>query len=504
MMMRKRPFTPLAVLGAMTLFSSISIAAVPCESLVSLSLPNTTITSAQSVAADKYVAPAGNQEAAFRSMPAFCRITATLRPSSDSDIKMEVWLPAQGWNGYFQGRGTGGMGGSIPLPAMAATLKSGFATAGTDGGHTGDSSYALSHPEKVIDFGYRAAHEMNVQAKAILAAYYGQGPKLSFVDGCGTGAQSAQNAIQRYPGDYDAVAITGQSHMSRHRVWQLWAWDAVHKEEAGFIPSEKFEMIHNAVMNACDALDGVRNREIEDPRQCKFDPAVLQCRAGDGPSCLTQPQVEALRRIYAGPSNPRTGEQLYFPPMPGSELTFASTAAQEPFDYALEWGKYFVFDDPAWHPRTRPFNFDSDIALGETPENLLLNANNPDIREFVNRGGKLLFYEGWSDGTTIPGISIDYYNRVVQTIGAEKARDSVRLFMVPGMTHCEDRGEFNMVSELERWIQTQKAPDTIIGKRVRDGKAVGTRLLCRYPQVATYDGSGSTDDAANYTCETPR
>jgi feruloyl esterase len=417
---------------------------------------------------------------------------------------MEVWMPAQGWNNYFKAQGTGGMGGSIPLPAMAATLKAGFATAGTDGGHTGSSSsYALDHPEKVIDFAHRAAHEMNLKAKAIIAAYYEQGPKLSLIDGCGTGAQTAQNAIQRYPSDYDAVAITGQSHMSRHRVWQLWAWHAVHKEEASFIPAEKFEMVHNAVMNACDGLDRVRNREIEDPRQCKFDPAVLQCKAGDGPSCLTRPQVEALRKIYAGPSNPRTEEQLYFPPTPGSELTFAATAAEEPFNFALEWGKYFVFDDPNWHPRTRPFNFDSDMALAETPENLLLNANNPDIREFVNRGGKVLLYEGWSDGTTIPGISIDYYNRVLQTIGAERARDSVRLFMIPGMTHCEDRGEFNMVSELERWIHTQKAPDKIIGTRVRDGKAVGTRLLCPYPQVATYSGTGNTDDAANYTCRTP-
>ena len=308
MITRKSAFTSLAVLGVITLFSPISTAAVPCETLVSLSLPNTTITSAESVAAGAYMPPAGNENAAFRDMPAFCRVTATLRPSSDSDIKMEVWMPVQGWNGYFQGRGSGGMGGSIPLPAMAATLKSGFATAGTDTGHTGDSSYALNHPEKVIDFAYRAAHEMNVKAKAIIAAYYGQGPKLSFIDGCGTGAYTAQNAIQRYPADYDAVAITGQSHMSRHRVWQLWGWHAVHKDESSFIPSEKFDVLHNAVLNACDALDGVRDREIEDPRQCRFDPGVLQCRGADGASCLTRPQVEAMRKIYAGPSNPRTGE----------------------------------------------------------------------------------------------------------------------------------------------------------------------------------------------------
>jgi feruloyl esterase len=175
----------------------------------------------------------------------------------------------------------------------------------------------------------------------------------------------------------------------------------------------------------------------------------------------------------------------------------------QPFGFATDFFKYFVFNDPRWDPKTRPFNYDSDVALAENPKALLTNANNPDIREFVDRGGKLLLYEGWSDHFTLPGIAIDYYNKVVDAIGAQKARDSVRLFMVPGMTHCEDRGEFDMVRELEKWIQTKKAPDQIIGSRVWDGKVAGTRLLCQYPQVATYKGSGNTDDAANYTCKAP-
>ncbi len=503
--MRKGLMTPIVLFAFLSFVPQLA-AAVPCESLASLSLPNTTITSAQTVAAGKYTPPAasgGGQAGAFQNLPAFCRVAATLRPSSDSDIKVEVWMPAMGWNGYFQARGSSGMGGAIPLAAMAGTLKEGYATAGTDTGHTGDSRYVLDHPEKVIDFAYRAAHEMDVKAKAIIAAYYGNAPRLSFIDGCGGGAFTAQNAMQRYPADYDGITITGFSHKTRHALFQQWVWDVTHKDQASNLSPEKLTLLHNAVLNACDALDGVKNREIENPMLCKFDPKVLECRGADGASCLTAPQVEAVRKIYAGATNPRTGQPIYFPPMPGSERAWSAMTGPQPFQLATDFLKHFVFKNPNWDPKARPFNYDSDVALAENPQALLTNANNPDIREFVNRGGKLLLYEGWSDHFTLPGIAIDYYKKVVDALGAQRARDSVRLFMVPDMTHCEDRGEFDMVRELEQWIKTKKAPDQIIGSRVRDGKVVGTRLLCPYPQVATYKGTGDTDNTANYTCKAP-
>ncbi len=504
-MVSKLVTTSSSILIAVAIFTQPAAAAVPCGMLTSLSLPNVTITSAQSVAAGAFAPPGvqGNQAAAYRTMPAFCRVTATLKPTSDSDIKMELWMPAAGWNGLFELRGTAGMGGTTPLPAMAATLKEGYATAGSDTGHVGDSRYALDHPEKVIDFSYRSAHEVTVHSKAIIAAFYDNALRLSFIDGCGGGAFTAQNAMQRYPGDFNGIAITGFSHKTRHAVWQQWVWDATHKDAASNLPNDKLALLNKAALDACDALDGVRNREIENPTVCKFDPAVLQCQGAAGASCLTAPQVEAARKIYAGPTNPRTGQAIYYPPMPGSEIAWSAMTGAQPFNFATDFMKYFVFNDPNWDGKTRPFNYDSDVALAENPKALLTNANNPDIRAFLDRGGKLLLYEGWSDHFTLPGIAIDYYNKVVQTVGVERARDSVRLFMMPGLNHCEDRGEFDMVRELEKWIQTKTAPDRIVGSRVWEGKVAGTRLLCAYPQVATYSGTGNTDDVANYTCKRP-
>jgi feruloyl esterase len=477
-------------------------AAVPCESLASLSLPDTTITLAQTVAAGAFK-PATGQATAFQNLPAFCRLTATLKPSKDSEIKMEVWLPVAGWNGNFRGLGSNGMGGALPLNNMATAVRNGYATAGTDTGHTGDSRYALTKAEIVTDFAYRAMHEMEVKGKAITRAYYEKDSKLSVTDGCGTAAFAAMNTMQRYPADVDGIAISGVPLKTRHSLWQLWAWDATHKDAASYISPEKAKLVENAVLDTCDALDGVTNREIEDPRQCKFDPKVLECKGAEAASCLTSAQVEAARKIYAGPTNPRTGKPIYFPPMPGVEREWPALTGAEPLGLASDWLKHYVFKDPNWDPKTRPFDYDKDLALAETPENLLLNADNPDIRPFIDRGGKLLLYEGWSDGRTIPGFPIDYYERVVKTIGAKRAQESVRLFMVPGFVHCEDRGEFEMVREVEHWIETGQAPDRIIGSRVRDGKVVGTRLLCAYPKVATYRGSGNPDHHGNYTCQVP-
>ena len=511
----KSAITLFSVLFAISVFSQASVAAVRCESLASLSLPNTTITSAATVAAGAFTPPAGrggrgDAAAPFRNLPAFCRVTATLKPTSESDIKMEVWMPVTGWNGNFQGNGTGGMGGSIPLTDMAKTLRGGFATAGSDTGHEGDSRYVLEYPEKVIDFAYRAGHEMTLKAKAVIAAYYGNGPKSSFLDGCGGSAQMAENEMQRYPGDYDGIAITGFSQKTRHALEQMWIWDANQRDKSSYVPPEKLTVLHNAVLQTCDGLDGVKDGLIENPPSCKFDPGVVQCKAGDGATCLTAPQVEAVRKIYAGPTNPRTREQLFYPPQPGSELTWAQFSGPQPFGLAADFFKHFVYKDPNWDPRTRPIKYDTDLAIIERPENLVINGANPNISEFVKRGGKLLLYEGWADGTIPPGVAINYYKKVVDTIGARTAQDSVGLFMVPGLTHCQaatddfDSGwHGRMVGELEQWIKNKKAPARIIASSSKDGKVIRTRPLCPYPQVATYKGTGSSDDAANFTCKAP-
>lgn len=480
-----------------------------CESLASLSLPYTTITSAHSVAAGAFSPTRGAPPAeTYRKLPAFCRVTATVRPTSDSNIKMEVWMPAAGWNGAFEGNGSSGIGGAIPYSAMAVSLQAGYATAGSDTGHEGDSSYALDHPERMIDFGDRAGHQVPVKAKAIIAAYYGKGPEFSFIDGCGGSAQTAQLAAQKYPADYDAIAVTGFSDKTHHIFHQMWMWDATHKDEASYIPADKFTVLHNAVVKACDALDGVNDGVLEDPRRCKFDPEEIQCTGADGPSCLTAPQVEAVRKIYAGPRNPLTHQQVFAGPQRGSELTwYRFVNGQRPFDLAVDFFKYFVFKDPNWDHKKRPVNFHSDVALADRPENLIVNARNPDIREFVKLGGKLLMWEGWNDTSIPPETAIDYYNSVIAAIGDKSARNSVRLFMVPGKLHCGwegSHGTFDVGAELRRWVQTGKAPDRIVISGVAEGNVVRTRPLCPYPQVATYTGTGSTNDAGNFTCNAPK
>jgi feruloyl esterase len=417
-------------------------------------------------------------------------------------------LPATAWNGIFQGHGSSGIGGSLPFGDMAASLKAGYATAGSDTGHEGDSTYALTQPERVIDFGDRAGHEVPVKAKAIMAAFYGRGPQFSFISGCGGSAQTAQLAASKYATDYDAIAITGWSDKTHHIFHQMWMWDATHKDEASYIPAEKFTMVNKAVINACDALDGVNDGVLEDPRQCKWDPEEIQCTAADGPSCLTRPQVEAVRKIYAGPRNPFTQQQIFPGPYRGSELTWNRFVnGQRPFDLAADFFKYFVFKDANWDHNRRPVNFHSDVALADRPENLIANARNPDLRQFVARGGKLLMWEGWNDTSIPPDASIDWYNSVVSTLGARTAKDSIRLFMVPGKLHCGwegSHGTFDVGAELKRWVDSGKAPDRITISGVAAGNVTRTRTLCPYPQVATYTGSGSTNDAANFACNTPK
>src|ERR1700733_5086074 len=305
-----------------------ALAATGCEALARLSLPNATITSAQSVAAGAYVppAPAGGAAGArggagrgrgpqFTDLPAFCRVTATLKPSSDSDIKMELWMPAasaQGfgsWNGKFVVPGNGGFAGALAPAGLATALRSGYAAATTDTGHEGGSgAFMLDHPEKLTDFADRAIHETTVAGKAIVSAFYGNGPKFSYFNGCSTGGRQALTAAQRFPDDFDGIVAGAPAIFASHQAaGQIWNWQATHKDEASYIPPAKYAVLHEAVVAACDTVDGDKDGVLEDPTRCRFDPAGVQCKSGDGPTCLTAAQVEAAGKIYAGAKNPRTG-----------------------------------------------------------------------------------------------------------------------------------------------------------------------------------------------------
>jgi feruloyl esterase len=500
---------------------SIPSFAASCDSLSSLALPDATITLAQSVSPGDFTPPSAVAQVSdlrnrFKNLPAFCRIAATLKPTSDSDIKIEVWLPATGWNGKFQAVGNGGWAGVISYPAMALALEHGYATTSTDTGHVGATgSFALGHPEKLTDFGYRAVHEMTVKAKALIAAFYGDPPKISYWNGCSTGGRQGLKEAQRFPDDYDAIIAGASANPRTHlSTWQIWLAQGILKDAPNYIPASKYPVIHKAVLEACDAIDGLKDGLLNDPTLCHFDPKVIECKEGDNATCLTPPQVEAARRMYTAPKNPRTNQEIFPPVEPGSELGWSMLlAGPEPFSAATDQFRYVVFKDPSWDWRT--LNFDSDVALADKIDNDTINAIDPNLRPFLARGGKLLMYHGWADPGVAPRASINYYKAALDTsrgagpsggAGLRPADDSIRLFMVPGMGHCgggEGPNTFDMMSALEQWKEQGKIPMRIVAAHRTAGKIDRTRPLCPYPQVAKYKGTGSIDDEASFTCDSP-
>ena len=476
-----------------------------CESLASLSLPDAAITMSQSVPAGSLTAPGrGGRGGAPLDVPAFCRVAATLKPSADSEIKMEVWLPAANWNGNLEARGNGGWTGSINLGDLADGLKRGYASTMSDLGHEGGSaSFALGHPEKLTDFGYRAAHEMTVAAKAIVGKYYGRAAKYSFWNGCSAGGRSALMEAQRYPDDYDGIVAGSPGLNWTGRATQaIWIAQATHKDEASFIPPAKFAVIHKAAIEACDARDGAKDGIIEDPTRCHFDPKELECKDADGPSCLTKAQVSTVQAIYATYPNQSNQHDLFPGFEPGSELGWNTMAGPNPFAPGADLFKFVVFQDPNWDYKT--FNFATDVARTEKA-GAMTNAMDPDLKGFERHGGKLIQYHGWADPQIAPGSSVNYYKDVLETMGgAGKVQSFYRLFMVPGMAHCgggEGTSTFDMLTALEQWVEKGQAPAQISASRTRNGQVDRTRPLCPYPQVATYKGSGSIDDAANFVCK---
>jgi feruloyl esterase len=484
-----------------------------CESVSKLSLPNTAITSAQVVPAGEFVQPAGRGPAplgrgpapSFKDLPAFCRVRATLTPSADSDIKIEVWLPASGWNGKFQAVGNGGWAGIISYGPLGAAVRRGYAAASTDTGHVGGSaSFALGHPEKLTDFAYRAVHETTVAAKAIVANFYGSSPRYSYWNGCSTGGRQGLKEAQKFPADFDGIIAGAPANSQMHlHVWSVAVAQAMHKEPGSYIPPEKYPAIHKAALEACDALDGLKDGLIQDPTRCHFDPKVLECKGADSPACLTAPQVEAARKIYAPVKNSRTGEEIFPGMEPGSELGWAGLAGPNAAAVATDTFTYLVYKDPNWDWRN--MNPDTDTERADKNDNGLIDAIDPNLKPFFSHKGKLIMYHGWSDQLIAPGNSVNYYGSVAKKMGSKSA-DEIRLFMVPGMGHCaggEGPNTFDIVSALEQWVEQGHAPEQIIASHSQNGTVDRTRPLCPYPQVARYKGSGSIDDAANFTCAAP-
>ena len=490
------------------LMLAASIAAgtpVPCESLRGLSLPDTTIVSATLVPAGAFTPPsqAANPGPAPRpiAMPAACRVVGRVTPA----VNFEVWMPATNWNGKFQGVGGGGFAGSISYGPIAGALLRGYATASTDTGHsTPGGSWALGHPELVTDYAYRGIREMTLKAKAIVTAFYGDAPRLSYFVGCSTGGRQGLMEAQRFPEDYNGIVAGAPANFFTHLMaGTLWAATATLKDPASFIPPAKYPMINKAVMAACDARDGVTDGLIENPQRCAFDPKTLQCAGAENETCLTAPQVEAARKLYASSVNPRTKQEIFPGLAPGGELTWGAMAGgPQPFAIPVDFYKYFLYAKPDWDWKT--FDFDKDVSAVDEKFAAALNATNPDLKAFKARGGKLIMYHGWNDQLIQPMNSVNYYNSVAKKMGAKETDEFLRLFMAPGMTHCAGGpgpNTFDAVAALEQWVEHGTTPASIVASHATNGTVDRTRPLCPYPQVATYKGSGSIDDAANFVCK---
>jgi feruloyl esterase len=468
-------------------------------------LPNATITFANAVDAGAFAPPPPGNADASRALPAFCRVGATLTPTRDSEIKIEVWLPTSGWNGKFQAVGNGAFNGAIAYPAMMMALARGYATSSTDTGHVGGSaSFAMGHPEKLIDFGWRAVHEMTVASKKIIATYYDAEAKFSYWNGCSAGGRQAMKEAQRFPADFDGIIAGAPGLDWTGRAAQaVRVAQALEKTAAARLSQTQLIVLHRAVVQACDALDGVTDGLIEDPTRCTFDPAAVQCRGADGAACLPTAQVETARLIYATAENPKTKREITGLAR-GSELGWTAlgwTASARAT--GLDQFRFIVFNDPGWD--VQKFNFASDLVRAEGTDDNTINALEANVKPFFERGGKLIQYHGWSDPQISPFNSTQYYTRVLDTVGgATGIRNSYRLFMAPGMGHCgggEGPNAFDMVDALEQWVERGKAPDRIIASHSTNGVVDRTRPLCPYPEVAVYKGTGSTDEAAHFTCK---
>jgi len=489
-----------------------SIDAAACERLAaSLELPRAKVMAAQPVTSHQFTPPAppgaSAPPAALADLPAFCRVTLTLTPSSDSDIKSEVWLPLAGWNGKFQQVGNGGWGGSIQYAALASALRGGYAASSTDTGHVGDTAqFAMGHPEKLIDFGYRAVHETAVQSKTIVAAAYAAAPRLSYFVGCSGGGRQAFMEAQRYPQDFDGIVAGAPGYNRTDQSFQLIAASqATHRDAASFIPREKLAVLHRAALNACDQRDGVVDGLIGDPMNCKFDPSVMACTGTDGPDCLTESQVRAAKAIYAPVTNPRTGEEVFPGVEPGSEPRWTINAGgARPLGMSDDFFKYVVFKDANWDFRT--LDVTKHLEQARKADGGIVSATSPDIKQFVRRGGKLVIYHGWGDTNVPPRSSVNYYKRLLDTLGAPEVDGSVRMYMAPGMGHCgggEGPNVFDALAVLEQWREHEKAPAEMLASQIADGRVVRTRPLCPFPQIARYKGTGSIDDASSFACRTP-
>jgi hypothetical protein len=522
------------------LLSSVALYAVPaaaapsCASLSSLSLPNTTITLAQSYTAGQTVsgstvAPAG-----------LCRVAGTVKPSSDSNIHFEVWIPTDGsWNGKYEQLGNGGYAGSISVSGIANAVSRGYAAAATDDGTAGPPRGAINfvgHPDVQIDFGYRALKVTTDNAKAVIAALTGSHPRYSYFNGCSDGGREALMEAQRYPNDFDGIIAGSPANDWAGLLGGSFLWDMqallngpqTNGVPDAYIPPASLALLTNPALAQCAGKDGgvATDTFLTDPRACHFDPAVAQCKTGQDPTtCLTPAQVDAARKIYRGA---HANGQLLFPGYePGGEAVAADWPSWIVGSSSTSLGSQNGFASGFWCNQVQGtatcnvlgIDLDTQFKAAAAAIAPIVSSIDTNLKPFERHGGKLIQYAGWADSAIAPENGLNYYRAVAK--GMDDVDDFYRVFMVPGMAHCSGGNgpnafgngtnngpvidaDHDLLKSLERWVEHGVAPSKIIATHyVNNVAAQGVqfqRPLCAYPLRGVYSGTGDPNQASSFKC----
>lgn len=493
--------------------------ATRCASLAGASMEYATVTASEEISAGKFVTPAG---ATINALPAFCRVAATIRTAPSSDIKVELWMPAN-WNGKFLGTGNGGAGGRLSYADLAIGLRRGYAVANTDMGTGPDGvTHVIGNMERIIDYGHRSTHLMTTLSKTMVKQFYAKEASRSYFYGCSTGgAQGVAEAI-RYPADYDGIVVGAMGHnrVGAH-VRELSAFTATQRDATTYFTPAKRTLWANKVMEACDDLDGLKDGVIGRPDQCTIDPAVLQCSSGDGPDCLSAGQVDTVRKIYAGPVHAITGEQIYPGLLRGGESGIPTTVPSptttfENFPFNWLYGRNWNW---------RAFDFGTDVDVMRNALNAAVGNTSGDLNAFKARNGKMIMFQGLADGLAAPGETLNYLNAIEKAMPGQSDQ-FVKLFNAPGVGHCGGGvgpnvfGNFrdgfpeqpsdpsqDLLAAMEHWVEKGRVPQEIVATKYVNNQTTGaverTRPLCAWPKVSKYKGTGDINSAGSFSCVLP-
>lgn len=532
--MRFETFSPTAVLAGVMLvvlalvFPATSAraqtvdAAARCIDLRGFAVEKGRVVAASLERAGSFRSP---DKAQYPGLPSFCRVTILSASEPGSRIVSELWLPFEAaWNGKLLGTGNGGFAGAIRYNVLAGGLKRGFAVANTDMGTAPASAAGIwyeagnGQPAMIRDWGHRATHLMTVAAKQILLRFYGKPQQRAYFSGCSTGGHQGLSEAQRYPDDYDGILAGAPGHNRTHlHIAFNYNFQKTQASPARELPVAKATLFRTAALKHCGGRDGGAPGELflNTPLACRFDPARLACKPGQGENgCLTGGEIDSLRAFFGGARNPRTGELIYFPFLPGSENQAAPLLGNPQSDVRRAPGDLGPWMSDGTGASDR-FDFDKDVDRLDAQWGPDINALSPDIAEFSGRGGKLMLYHGWEDGVVSPLDSVAYFESID---GGSQKRDAfARLYMVPGMGHCmggagarpltledmpgDDFPDDELLAALDRWVDGGIVPATLTGYAFEDGKLRATRPLCAYPAVPRYQGTGDPTKASSFVCE---